>query len=272
MPDARYLCVSLHDVAPATWRSCERVLAAVREVADIPLTLLVVPAYWGECSAMAPGFEAAMTEQLGRGHELALHGYFHRDLGAPSSAFDWLRRRIYTAGEGEFWALTEQEAAERLLLGQRWFRANRWPLAGFVPPAWLLGPESWKAVRRASDLQYVTTFTHIHDLRSGQALRAPCLALSARAPWRRTASRLWAALALRHTNAPLVRLALHPEDASYPALCRSWQKRLGQLLEERQPVTKAEFVRSAFAHELHRDHTDAVVQVRRSALATGSSR
>ena len=39
------LCVSIHDVAPATWKECERLAAAIREVADIPLTWLVVPHY-----------------------------------------------------------------------------------------------------------------------------------------------------------------------------------------------------------------------------------
>ena len=192
MPESRHLCVSVHDVAPVTWRSCQRVLAAVREVAEIPVTLLVVPAYHGQCSALAPGFESAMTDQLAQGHELALHGYFHRDLGVPQSAVDWLRRRIYTAGEGEFWALSRDEAAERLLLGQRWFAANRWPLAGFVPPAWLLGPEAWHALREFPAFSYVTTFTHVHALHAGVSVRAPCLTFSTRRPWRRALSRAWA--------------------------------------------------------------------------------
>ena len=96
----RWLCVSLHDVAPATWASCQRVLSAIREVAEIPLTLLVVPAYHGQCSAQHE-FEQAITTQLLAGHELALHGYFHLDPQVPSDVIDWLRRRIYTAGEGE---------------------------------------------------------------------------------------------------------------------------------------------------------------------------
>ena len=154
------------------------------------------------------------------------------------------------------------------LLGQRWFRANGWPLAGFVPPAWLLGPESWKALRRSPEIQYVTTFTHIHALRSGQALRAPCLTLSVRAPWRRTVSRLWAAMALRHASASLVRLALHPRDAAYPAVCRTWQHRLGQLLEQRRAVTKAEFVQAALTHELPWQRTDSLVE--RAAVASAS--
>ncbi len=118
----------------------------MREVAQIPLTLLVVPAYHGECSAQ-PEFEQAMTAQLAAGHELALHGYFHLDPQVPSDVIDWFRRRIYTAGEGEFCGLSEEEARERLTLGARWFAAKGWPLAGFVAPAWLLGPGAWKALR-----------------------------------------------------------------------------------------------------------------------------
>ena len=264
MPDTRFLCVSLHDVAPATWRSCQQVLTAVREVADIPLTLLVVPAHWGRCSALVPGFESAMTDQLTQGRELALHGYFHRDLGAPCSTVDWLRRRVYCAGEGEFAALTEQEAAERLLLGQRWFRANRWPLSGFVAPAWLLGPGSWKAMRRAADIEYVTTFTHIHALHTGQSLRAPCLTFSARAAWRRALSRARAGMAWRHCPAPQVRLALHPRDAAYPALRRTWQHRLADLLAEREAVRKVDFVHTAFACDSSRRWPRTVLPVRTS--------
>ena len=40
-------------------------------------------------------------------------------------------------------------------------------------------------MRRAPDIEYVTTFTHIHALHTGQSLRAPCLTFSARAAWRR---------------------------------------------------------------------------------------
>jgi len=242
LADHRYLCVSVHDVAPATWGACQHVLAAVREVAEVPMTLLVVPAYRGQCSALADGFEAAISEQLACGHELALHGYFHQDLGVPESIVDWFRRRVYTASEGEFWDLGEHEASERLVLGERWFRYNRWPLAGFVPPAWLIGPAAWKAVRRCPTIQYVTTFSAIHDLQAGHSLHAPCLTFSARKAWRRAASVLWAGSVLSQCAAPLLRFALHPHDASYRGLKRAWQRRLEQLLRDRLPVTKARFV------------------------------
>ncbi len=242
-PEGRYLVVSMHDVAPATWERCRRVLAAVREVADIPVTLLVVPAYHGQCSAQ-PAFEARMTERLAAGDELALHGYFHCDPQAPDGLVDWLRRRVYTV-EGEFAALCAREAAERIHLGERWFAANDWPLAGFVAPAWLLGPGAWAALRAHRDLLYTSTLTRLHLLQSAECIRAPCLTYSTRAAWRRLGSRAWnPALASAASSAPIVRLGLHPDDAEDSAVRRSWQRCLDRLLKDRQPVTKAAFARA----------------------------
>jgi predicted deacetylase len=219
------------------------VLAAVREVADIPVTLLVVPAYHGECSAR-PEFEREITTQLAAGHELALHGYFHLDPNVPSSVVDWVRRRIYTAGEGEFCALSEQEARGRLTLGARWFAANGWPLAGFVAPAWLLGCDAWKAVQGHDGLQYTSTLTKVIALPEGHAIGAPCLTYSVRSAWRRPMSIIWNTVLSRMTrNSQVLRLGLHPHDADFPSVTRSWQRLLERALADRTPVTKAEFVR-----------------------------
>lgn len=242
MPE-RYLCVGLHDVAPAQWSGCVRVMRAVREVADIPITLLLVPALHGRRSADSPSFEARMSACLERGHELALHGYYHADPHVPSGVRDWFWRRIYTAGEGEFSALSVTAAMRRLQAGQQWFAANGWPLRGFVPPAWLMGAGAWEAVRRLDAFDYLTTLGHLHLLRSGQTIRAPCLTWSCRSGARRIASRAWTfMLASLAERDELVRVALHPADADYPAVRRSIQRRLAQLLESRTALTKAGFV------------------------------
>lgn len=239
----RWLCVSLHDVAPATWAACQRVLAAVREVAEIPLTLLVVPAYHGKCSAQ-PEFEQAISAQLAAGHELALHGYFHLDPQVPSDVVDWMRRRIYTAGEGEFCGLSEEEARERLTLGARWFAARSWPLAGFVAPAWLLGPGAWKALRTREGLQYTSTLTKLIALPEAHAIPAPCLTYSVRSAWRRPTSIAWNTVLSRITHgSQVLRLGLHPYDAESRSIRRSWQRLLERALSDRTAATKAEFVR-----------------------------
>lgn len=242
-PPQRWLCVSLHDVAPATWTSCQRVLAAVREVADIPLTLLIVPAYHGKCSAQHE-FEQVIAAQLAAGHELALHGYFHLDPQVPSDVIDWIRRRIYTAGEGEFCGLSEEEARERLTLGARWFAARGWPLAGFVAPAWLLGTGAWKALRTCDGLQYTSTLTKLIALPEAHAIPAPCLTYSVRSAWRRPTSIVWNTVLSRVTHhSPVLRLGLHPNDAESSSIRRSWQRLLERALTDRKAVTKAEFVR-----------------------------
>lgn len=255
-PDARWLTVAIHDVAPATWARCERVLAAIRAVADVPVTLLVVPAYHGQCSAQ-PAFEARLTERLAAGDELALHGYFHCDPQAPSGVIDWIRRRVYTV-EGEFATLCEREAAERIHLGQRWFAANGWPLAGFVAPAWLLGPGAWAALRANRELLYTSTLTRLHLLPAVASLRAPCLTYSTRSAWRRAGSLLWNPSLLRAAaSLPLLRLGLHPGDADEASVRRSWQRCLARLLEERRAVTKAEFARE-WANSVRRSPPAAV--------------
>ncbi len=242
-PDGRWLTVALHDVAPATWSRCRRVLDAVREVADIPVTLLVVPAYHGECSAQ-PAFEAELSDRVAAGDELALHGYFHCDPQAPCGVIDWLQRRVYTL-EGEFATLCEREAAERIHLGQRWFAANGWPLAGFVAPAWLLGEGAWMAVRANRDLLYTSTLTRMHLLPTAESMRAPCMTYSTRAAWRKVGSLAWNPLLARCASTmPLLRLGLHPNDADDDSVRRSWQRCLARLLEERRGVTKAAFARA----------------------------
>lgn len=241
--NGRWLTVALHDVAPATWPHCQRVLSAVREVADIPVTLLVVPAYHGQCSAQ-PAFESALSQRLAAGDELALHGYFHCDPQAPTDIVDWLRRRVYTV-EGEFAALCCDEAAERIHLGQRWFAANRWPLYGFVPPAWLLGEGAWLALRSNRELLYTSTLTQFHLLPTGDCLRAPSLSYSVRSGWRRLCSLAWnPALARAATALPLLRVGLHPNDADDPATRRSWQSCLARALADRRAVSKATFARA----------------------------
>jgi predicted deacetylase len=249
------LCVSIHDVAPATWDDCRRLHDAVRAVADIPLTWLVIPRYRHRRTRSA-AMEAYLEAQLATGHELALHGFTHRDdgPGAPSRA--WLQhwtRTVFAGHEGEFAALDESQARARIALGRAWFEARSWPLSGFVAPAWLLGPGAWRALaqgdgedgRNAPPFRYTTTLARFHWLQSGETLWAPSLVYTARNRAGRVLSPcvLDASCALQR-EAPLVRLSLHPHDAHHPALLRHMQRTMARLLATRQALTKADFADS----------------------------
>jgi predicted deacetylase len=238
-PTKPFLCVSIHDVAPATWADCLRLQAAVHAVAPVPLTWLVVPRFHGSDDESAP-MEAQLGAALAGGDELALHGYTHLD---PAPAMGGLRSRflrgVYTQREGEFSALLEAEARRRIELGLDWFARRGWAPMGFVAPAWLLGEGAWRAVR-AFPFEYTTTFSRFHLLRTGQSLFSPSLVYTARNRGGRLLSPpaldVGSALLAR---APLVRLSLHPRDAHYPALLRHAQRLLERLLADHVPVTKA---------------------------------
>lgn len=243
------LCVSIHDVAPATWPDCLRIVQAVREVADIPLTWLVVPHYHFR-PERSPVMEACLDVVVERGDELALHGYSHLDTEANGGGLaKRFLRTVYTRKEGEFAALAEAEAQRRLELGLAWFAERGWPTHGFVPPAWLLGKGSWSALR-ASQFAYTTTFSHFHCLRDSDgnpirhSLRSPSLVYAARNRGGRLLSPRVADVTARMLEkSPLVRFSLHPPDGRYPELVRHMQRTLERLLAQREAVTKEECAR-----------------------------
>lgn len=244
---AKALCISIHDVAPATWQDCRRLLQAVREVGDIPLTMLVVPCFHG-CRESPGAYERALEELLAQGHELVLHGYTHLDGSMPSrSLCQSFARRIFTTGEGEFSALDSVEAACRLERGLAWFRQHNWPVSGFVAPAWLMSRGSWAALR-ATPLAYTTTAGYFHVLAPARSLWSPALFYAARNGAGRLVSPLWNDV-LRQLlrKAPLVRLGLHPRDARHPALLRHAQETIAMLLPSRQPLTKVAFARQCLS-------------------------
>src|SRR3569623_66134 len=211
------LCVSLHDVAPATWPACRRLLAKLDGIGPLPVRLLVVPAY------------------------------HHLDERVPGSRpLDWLQRRVYTAGEGEFAALAAADAHHRLLRG--WDMLTRrlhWPIAGFVAPAWLLGPGARAALTQLP-FRYTTTLRSIYRLPDWHETAAPSLVYSVRSAWRRALSRRWNRwLYSRSANLPLLRAGLHPADADHPNVVDDWCALLQRALEQRRPLTKRDWVEGA---------------------------
>jgi uncharacterized protein len=242
----RALCVSIHDVAPQTLDACRYIAEQVRHVeASVPLTLLVVPRYHGDTTVPAEYVEW-VGARLSRGDELALHGYTHQDDAArPQSWREYVRRNVYTAREGEFAALTCEEAARRIADGRRWFAERGWPVCGFVAPAWLVSRGTWDALRH-SDFLYTTTLGRFHVMRSGVSVRAPSVVYSTRKAWRRWTSRAWN-VALFHTAKPtsLIRVGFHPADANYPDVMKQGLELLHRCLADREPLTK-----SAFAQRL----------------------
>ena len=247
----REYAVSVHDVAPATWSQCERLLT-LADSFGVPVTLLVVPHYHrGLRSDADTGFGAALRQRVARGDEVVLHGYYHVDHGPPPrSPRAWLRRRVYTDAEGEFDTLDTAAAADLLARGRTVLEAMRLTPAGFVPPAWLINERALEAVRR-SGLRYASTRDELIDFganapaarKGDRRIAAPSLAYSTRSAWRRALSRRWnqARLAV-FAAAPRLRVALHPADAQHAAVMNDWTRRMAGLAVGRNAVLESSWL------------------------------
>ena len=213
------LCIVLHDVAPETWPRCRKILDVLGTIDDFSVTLLAVPHYHG--GARDSEFERWLQHRAERGDEIALHGYNHLDSAPTRNWIDWLRRRVYTRGEGEFADLPLKEASTRLQSGVEWLSELGIPPAGFVAPAWLLGTDAWRALRQQT-FEYTCTLRRIYLLPDAESLRCQSQVYSSSTAWRRAMSVPWnETLAWLQRRHPVVRLELHPGDL-HPAVRRSW--------------------------------------------------
>lgn len=238
----RQVCIALHDVAPATWPLCKRLLDILDEFQGIRVTLLVVPDFHGMGRIdRAQEVVRAVEYRLAMGDEVALHGYDHLDSAAPPrTLLDWFRRRVLTAGEGEFSALDFQAATEKIERGLQMMAGLRWPVSGFVPPAWLASEGARLAIARCG-LNYTSTHKTLVQLPSCKTMWAPCITASPRSAWRRTASRMWLGISANLVQtAGVVRVGLHPADVRHADLMRSWKALLSRLLRDRDALTKSQ--------------------------------
>ncbi|MEO8629829.1 MAG: polysaccharide deacetylase family protein [Betaproteobacteria bacterium] len=237
--------ISVHDVAPATWAHCERLIAMLDAIGPLPLTLLIVPDFHRRgCISEHPDFVRAIEARLARGDEVALHGYYHLDEGAPPrNVGDWIERRVLTNREGEFAPLAESEARARIERGLSVMQRLGWPVVGFVAPAWLLGPGAWSALRQFS-FSYTTTRNGIYHLPSRDFTAAPAVSYSARSGWRRLlSSALVPAHAATIAQQTLLRFALHPVDGQFERVINHWQLLIERAVRSRTPITKARWAR-----------------------------
>ncbi len=242
----RRLCISIHDVAPPTWPACRRLLDLVDSFGAVPVTLLIVPDYHraGRIDRF-PEFLRAIDRRLARGDEVALHGYSHLDEAAPPrTPLAWFQRRVLTRSEGEFAALAAEEAALRLHEGLELMASLRWPVQGFVAPAWLPGPGT-RGVLDQFGFSYTTSRFGFYRLPGWQFTWCPSLVYSVGARWRHVLSESLDVLAEGLTSRRgVARVSLHPVDADCPQALRHWNCTIAHLLQSRLPVTKAQWASS----------------------------
>jgi uncharacterized protein len=225
------LLVSIHDVAPPHLDVVARMRDDLARWGAARVTLLAIPDYHGRAPLeRSPHTGRWLRRSAEAGDEIALHGYHHRQRGSIPSRLDRLRARALTAGEGECLALAEVDRRRMLHQGRRIVEdAIGRAVEGFVAPAWL-EPRGFGRHLAAAGFHWHEGSTWIERLDPGARTLAPVIGFATRTRAREIASRAWAA-GIAASLAPLatrglapIRIALHPADATSPAVMRAIER------------------------------------------------
>ena len=233
----RALVVSIHDVSPLT---SKLVFSMIRDVAAAGvdhIALLVIPNHHSKAPIRENPEFCDWLRISAQMHEVVLHGYFHSRPRSAGGWWDTFVTEHYTAREGEFYDLSENEATRRLERGKHEFAQLGLMARGFIAPAWLLGREAERAVRTAG-FEYTTRLRTFKDLVTGRETLSHSLVWSVRSAWRRIASLCWnRLLANKLVRAPLLRIGLHPVDWQHSAVRRQALQLVRSALAAREAIT-----------------------------------
>ncbi|HTB76279.1 MAG TPA: polysaccharide deacetylase family protein [Polyangiaceae bacterium] len=213
--------VSIHDVSPAWTEEVESAIALCA-LAGVRPALLVVPNFHGRAPLLddAP-FCARLRELQAAGHEIYLHGFFHRSgaeydaTAGTGSRLAWLfAQRIASGGEAEMSDVSEVEGRRRIEEGERVLRDAGLRIDGFVAPAWSMPP--W-LLPQLGDRGFRFTEDHlrVYDPVTRRARPSVVLNWATRSPVRLLSTVGWCRLARPARSFFPARIAIHPGDMRY---------------------------------------------------------
>lgn len=212
--------VSIHDVSPAWTEEVELALSYCQAVGARP-ALLVVPDFHAKWPIdRHPRFAERLRALQAGGHEIFLHGYFHkaglsasapgRD-GKPAGIRRAFAQRVVSGGEAEMSDVSKAEAVKRLDDGAAMLRALGLTIDGYVAPAWSMPP--W-LLGMLAERGYAFTEDHmfVYDPARGRRRASLVLNFASRTPDRLVSSALWCRLARPIKRLFPARIAIHPGD------------------------------------------------------------
>jgi predicted deacetylase len=216
--------VSIHDVSPAWTDEVEAALEVCAAVGARP-ALLVVPNFHGRAPLLDDAlFCSRLRDLQAAGHEIYLHGFFHRSrdryeaVGGATSArayLAWLfAQRVASGGEAEMSDVSIEEGRRRVDDGERILRAAGLRIDGFVAPAWSMPP--WLLpLLSARGCGFTEDHIRVYDPSTRRARSSVVLNWATRSPGRLLSTVAWCRIAKRARALVPARIAIHPGDMRY---------------------------------------------------------
>ena len=241
--------LSLHDVSPAWAAEVDLALEYCAEV-DAKPALLVVPNFHGEWPLLDhPAFTARLRDLQAAGHEIFLHGFFHRsreeagtrDDGRPRGLSWHFAQKVVSAGEAEFRDVSKSEAIERLDRGERVLKEAGLTIDGFVAPAWAMPP--WLVPMLGErGYRFAKDHLRVYDPASHRVRASVVLNYASRTRLRMLSTVVWCRTAKYARAVVPARIAIHPADMRVPLLRRELKKLLAWGAGDYVPRAQSLFV------------------------------
>lgn len=233
------LVISLHDVTPFHMDRLARAEAVFGELGLAKVAYLFVPEYHGGYPAAADtAFRGWCFKPRPFRIDWHLHGYHHLEAPTRTAAVgagDFLKRKLLTAGEGEFLALDAAAQRAKVAAGREAFRAclGKDPI-GFVAPAWLFNAEL-PLVLREQGFRFTEDQRRMYRVDTGARLSSPVITWATRTWMRKYGSLIVCPVLLRlWSRAPVLRVAMHPFDFDHPETVASIRAVLSSALRHRE--------------------------------------
>jgi predicted deacetylase len=213
--------VSIHDVSPV-WAGEVEYALRLCAAAGVRPALLVVPNFHGRAPILEdPRFCARLRDLQADGHEIYLHGFFHRSRPHYEAAADtgsrlaWLfAQRVASGGEAEMSDVSAAEGQRRVEEGERVLRAAGLGVDGFVAPAWSMPP--WLLPLLGDrGCRFTEDHLRVYDPATRRTRPSVVLNWATRSPVRLLSTVGWCRLARRARAVVPARIAIHPGDMRY---------------------------------------------------------
>jgi uncharacterized protein len=235
--------VSLHDFHPGSRELISAQVDLLQQWGVKNCSILVIPHYHhGKRTRDDQKSLDYLNQRHQAGDDLVLHGYYHDRSGNKGGSY--FLTQLYTANEAEFLDLSDGEMRHRIELGRKLWEEQGWPLHGFIAPGWLMPGEQDKLLKRLG-FDYTTRLGRFTQLQKNRQHNSQSLCYSTRAAWRRGLSAFWNPALFWHLRrTETIRLSLHPNDFTWPALKLQIQETVEMALAEGfEPITYRDYAK-----------------------------
>lgn len=242
----KYLTVSIHDVTPKFRGELSEIVSELDQRGVSSRSILVIPNYGLQHDISADNNFVSWLHQLkSRGDELVHHGYGHVSRNREyKSLVGRFMGEIFAQGCAEFQNIGYDEARQRIQKGKDIFQNAEISAEGFVAPAWLMNPESERAVRDEG-FAYTTLINKLRDFSQGD-IKSEVVAFASQPRIADHLIRMYdkylAKVHLRKRK--LARVAIHPQDMWGKGTFDYALGIIDGLRKERNLITYADFVKN----------------------------